>query len=126
MSDVAVRDSNGAFAKAYDRRAVSPPVDVFESAEDLLIIADVPGVPNGGIDLRVESGTLMLQAKHAARKDEHPALAREYDETTDFAATFRIPAGIDTTAISAEAKNGTLVVRLPKAAAAKPRKIAVS
>jgi HSP20 family molecular chaperone IbpA len=39
--------------------------------------------------------------------------------------TFRVPAGIDTATISAETKNGTLVVRLPKAAAAKPRKIAV-
>lgn len=125
MSDIAVRDSNGASAKTYDRRAVSPPVDVFESADDLLIVADVPGVQSGNIDLRVESGTLMLRAKHAIPKEEHPALAREYDET-DFAATFRIPAGIDTTAINAEAKNGTLVVRLPKAAAAKPRKIAVS
>ena len=49
---------------------------------------------------------------------------REYDET-DFVATFRIPAGIDTTAIAAETKNGTLLVRLPKAAAAKARKIVV-
>ena len=43
----------------------------------------------------------------------------------DFAATYRIPAGIDTAAISAETRNGTLVVRLPKAAAARARKIVV-
>jgi HSP20 family molecular chaperone IbpA len=125
MSNIAVQDSNGVMAKSYQRRVVSPPVDVFESPDDLLIIADVPGVPNGSIDLRVESGTLTLLAKHAAPSEEHPALAREYDEA-DFSATFRIPSGIDTSAIIAEAKNGTLVVRLPKAAAAKPRKIAVA
>jgi len=124
MSDLTVSERNGATAKAYGRRSVAPPVDVFESADDLLIVADVPGVPNGGIELRVENGTLSLDAKRPQSKDEHPALAREYDEV-DFSTTFRIPAGIDTGAISAETKNGTLVVRLPKAAGAKSRKISV-
>jgi HSP20 family molecular chaperone IbpA len=121
----AVHENNGsAQAKAYRRRAVAPPVDVFENADEVLIVADVPGVPSDGIDLRVENGTLTLEAKRSASKDESPALAREYDEV-DFATTFRIPAGIDATAITAETKNGTLVVRLPKAAAAKPRRISV-
>jgi HSP20 family molecular chaperone IbpA len=124
MSDLAMRENNGANGAVYGRRAVAPPVDVFESADDLLIIADIAGVPSGGIDLRVENGTITLNAKHAPAKDELPALAREYDEV-DFATTFRIPAGIETGAISAETKNGTLVVRLPKATTAKPRKIAV-
>jgi HSP20 family protein len=126
MSDITtVREANGSVpSRAVQRRAVAPPVDVFESADELLIIADVPGVPPEGIDLRVENDTLTLQARRPATTDESPALVREYD-AVDFATTFRIPAGIDTTSIAAETKNGTLVVRLPKAAAAKPRKIAV-
>jgi HSP20 family protein len=121
----AVHEKNGfAQAKAYRGRAVAPPVDVFENADEVLIVADVPGVPSDGFDLRVENGTLTLDAKRSVAKAEYPALAREYDEV-DFATTFRIPAGIDATAIGAETKNGTLVVRLPKAAAAKPRKISV-
>jgi len=124
MSDLAMRESNGATATVYGRRAVAPPVDVFESADDLLIIADIAGVPSGGVDLRVENGTITLSAKPAPVKNEWPALAREYDEV-EFATTFRIPAGIETGAITAETKNGTLVVRLPKASTAKPRKIAV-
>jgi HSP20 family protein len=120
-----VRENNGSgSAKAYRRRAVAPTVDVFENVDELLIVADVPGVPSSGIDLRVENDTLTLDARRSAAKDESVALAREYDEV-DFATTFRIPAGIDAAAIGAETKNGTLVVRLPKAAAAKPRKIVV-
>lgn len=111
-------------ARAYQRRAVAPPVDVFENADELLIVADVPGVSAEGIDLRVENDTLTLTAKRADVRDVPPALVREYEEV-DFAASFRIPAGIDTAAIGAETKNGTLVVRLPKAAAAKSRKIVV-
>ncbi len=124
MNEVSTPHANGtAAAKAYHRRAAAPSVDVFENADELLIIADVPGVPNDGIDLQVQDGTLTLTARRLDL-NESPALVREYDET-DFVATFRIPAGIDTTAIAAETKNGTLLVRLPKAAAAKARKIVV-
>jgi HSP20 family molecular chaperone IbpA len=110
----------------YRQRAVSPPVDVFENADELLLIADVPGVAGDALDLRVENDTLTLQARRSRDLDAvaAPALAREYDEV-DFVRGFRIPAGIDAATISAEAKNGTVIVRLPKTAAAKPRKIAV-
>ena len=127
MSDVptASTPKNGTVpARHYHRRAVAPPVDVFENAHELLIVADVPGVANDGIDLRVENDTLTLAARRGAADKESPALLREYDET-DFSATFRIPAGIDTGAITAETRKGTLVVRLPKAEAAKSRTIVV-
>jgi HSP20 family molecular chaperone IbpA len=127
MSDVTtVPEKNGtAYAKAYRRRAAAPPVDVFENPDELLIVADVPGVTSDGIDLRVENDTLTLNARRTdGALGDSPALVREYDEV-DFATTFRIPAGIDAAAIVAETKNGMLIVRLPKAAAAKSRKIVV-
>lgn len=127
MNDVAqVAQKNGHTAgKVYQRRSAAPPVDVFENQDELLIVADVPGVANDGIDLRVENDTLTLVARRPEPNGDHsPALAREFDEV-DFQATYRIPAGIDTAGIAAETKNGTLVVRLPKAAAAKARKIVV-
>jgi HSP20 family protein len=127
MSDVtstAPERNSNVHAKAYQRRAAAPPIDVFENADELLIVADVPGVPTDGIDLRVENDTLTLFAKRAETKDEPPALAREYEEV-DFATKLRIPAGIDTGSITAETKNGTLLVRLPKMAAVKARKIVV-
>lgn len=112
-------------AKAYQRRAMAPSVDIFENPDELLVIADVPGVPNDGIDLQVQNDTLTLTARRATKGDASaPALVREFEEA-DFVASFRIPAGIDTAAIVAETRHGTLVVRLPKAAAAKPRKIPV-
>jgi HSP20 family protein len=109
--------------KQYYARAVSPPVDVFENGDEVLLVADVPGVAPNAIDLRVENGTLTLEARRGA-SPRGPALAREYDEA-DYVRSFRIPAGIDTANISAESKNGTVVVRLPKVAAVKPRKITV-
>jgi HSP20 family protein len=114
-------------ARPARRRLVAPPVDVFENEDELLIVADVPGVPGDGIDLRVENGTLRLEARRQAQRSEleaSPALVREYEEV-DYVTTFRIPAGIDAAGIDAQTKNGTLFVKLPKAAAARPRKIPV-
>ncbi len=120
---IAVQNNGTTQSKQYVQRAVAPSVDVFENADEVLVVADVPGVSSEQVDVRVENGTLTLQAKRSS-EGEGTALAREY-EVVDFARTFRIPAGIDAANISAEAKNGTLLVRLPKIAAVKPRKIAV-
>jgi HSP20 family molecular chaperone IbpA len=126
MSEIAVVPANGtktAIAKPA-RRAVQPAVDILENADEVLLVADVPGFEAAAIDVRVENDTLTLEAKHPSGPGDTPALAREYEET-DFARSFRIPAGIDAAGIKAEVRKGTVVVRLTKAAAAKPRKIAV-
>ena len=124
MSEATAVQNNGVTqARQYVQRAAAPPVDVFENADEVLLVADVPGVSSDQIDVRVENGTLTLQARRSAESGG-TALAREY-EVVDFARTFRIPAGIDVANINAEAKNGTVLVRLPKVAAVKPRKIVV-
>jgi HSP20 family protein len=121
---VAVRENSGASAtRSSLQKSVAPAVDVFENGEEVLVVADVPGVASEAIDVRVENDTLTLEARrHSAHGS--PAHSREYEELT-FVRSFRIPAGIDVANINAEAKNGTLVVRLPKAAAARPRKVTV-
>jgi HSP20 family protein len=91
----------------------------------VFVVADVPGVAREAIDVRVEHDTLTIETTRTPEPDEAgPALAREY-AAVDFIRSFRIPAGIDASSGSAEVKHGTLVVRLPKAAASKPRKVPV-
>jgi HSP20 family protein len=124
MSETIAVSSNGLTqSRQYVQRAATPPVDVFENADEVLVVADVPGVASDQIDVHVENGTLTLKARRSGESGG-TALAREYD-ARDYARSFRIPAGIDAANISAEAKNGTVLVRLPKIAAVKPRKIAV-
>jgi HSP20 family protein len=105
-------------------RTVAPPVDIFESPDEILVVADVPGATPQAIEVHVENDTLKLATKRGP-SPEARALSREYEEF-DFARTFRLPRGIDTTNIRAEARDGTLVVRLPKSAGAKPRKVPVA
>jgi HSP20 family molecular chaperone IbpA len=126
MNEVAtVSDKNGSAGKQYHRRLLAPPVDIYENSEEVLVVADVPGVPSDAIDVRFENDTLTLETTRPSAKDAAvPALAREYDEV-DFVRSFRVPPGIDTANIRGEAKNGTIVVRLPKVAAARAHKITV-
>src|SRR5580704_18198352 len=83
------------------RREVEPPVDILESADNVLVVADIPGASVETVDVRVENDTLTLEAKRpSASQDAAPALTREYEEV-DFARSFRLPSGIDTANITA-------------------------
>jgi HSP20 family molecular chaperone IbpA len=122
---VKVRENNNPAAAqpARGRRTVAPFVDVFENTNEVLVVADVPGVAADALDIRVENDTLTIETKRAPSQDA-PALGREYEEF-EYARSFRIPAGIDAANVNAELKNGTLSIHLPKVEAAKPRKITV-
>jgi HSP20 family protein len=122
---IEVHNNGGAPAPAAKtlRRSVAPPVDVLENADEILLVADVPGVQTDAFEVSVERDTLTLETKRRP-EPETRSLGREYEEV-DYSRSFRIPAGIDVVHITAEVKQGTLAVRLPKIAAAKPRKVAV-
>ncbi len=103
----------------------TPRVDILETAQELTLYAEVPGVRPGDVDLHYENGELTLHGKVSVR---HPnrqgALLLEYEEG-DFYRVFTIHESIDSTRIEAECKNGILTVHLPKVAAAQPRQIQV-
>jgi HSP20 family molecular chaperone IbpA len=122
---VKVRENGGPTVQAarQARRVVAPAVDVFENDHEVLVVADVPGVSEDAFEVQVENDKLTIETKRHAVNDAR-ALGREYEEV-DYARSFRIPAGIDAPKVSAELKNGTLTVHLPKSEAVKARRISV-
>lgn len=106
-------------------RVYSPPVDIIETPEELLLVADVPGATAENIDIRFEQGELTLSAQVTPRQSEtNRFLLREYG-VGDYLRVFSIGESIDPAQIQAEAQNGVLVIHLPKVENAKPRKIEV-
>lgn len=96
--------------------ALSPRVDVLETENEYLVLADMPGTKPEEVDVRFEHGELSVHGRRATRKD-------------DIATYHRVFAVADTVAadkISAELKTGVLTIHLPKIEAVKPKKIAVS
>ena len=106
-------------------RYYRPNVDILEQADELIVLADMPGASGEAIDIHFEDGNLTIRAKVEPRQDEKTEyLVREYG-VGDFYRTFRISEAIDASKITAEYADGVLALHLPKAEEAKPRKIAV-
>jgi HSP20 family protein len=102
-----------------------PDVDILEKGEELLILADMPGVKSDDIDVKFEDGTLTIYGRVTnGRLEREQFLLREYG-VGDYYRTFRINEQIDPSQISAEMTEGVLTLHLPKAEQAKPRKIKV-
>jgi HSP20 family molecular chaperone IbpA len=104
-------------------RYITPPVDIYETADGLVVKADLPGVAKEGLDIRVENSLLTIRGKaaHAAPGD---SVYREYG-LVNFFRQFELNERVDQNKISAELKCGVLTLNLPKAEEAKPRKIEV-
>ena len=102
-----------------------PNVDIREQDDELTLVADMPGVTPDGIDIHFEDGLLTVQGRVEPRHaDATGLLLREYG-IGDFYRTFRVSEQINPKGIHAECADGVLIVHLPKAAKAKPRRIEV-
>ena len=101
------------------------PVDMYETENDFVIVADVPGATSEDVDVQSSDGVLNLRARIAPRlaKDARSML-NEY-RVGDFARSFRFGTDVDSTKITAELSAGVLTIRVPKAEEVRPRKIAV-
>lgn len=103
-----------------------PNVDIIERADQLVVYADMPGVPEDAIDINFQDGMLTIHGKANPRQaEETEYLLNEYG-VGDFYRTFRVSEKIDASKISAEFREGVLILNLPKTESHKPRKIAVN
>lgn len=102
-----------------------PAVDIFESADELTLLADMPGVPIENVEIDLDNDQLTIKGTAAGGEEEGTVLLREYS-VGDYYRQFTLSNVIDRERIQASMKDGVLKVVLPKAEAAKPRKIEVS
>jgi len=127
MSDLAMK--NGPTATLSEGPAtrtvtVTPRVDVLETDDEFLVLADMPGVKPEDVDIRFEKGELTVHGRRPVSfTGKEPAL-REY-EATNYHRAFVIAETVAADRIAAELKGGVLTVRLPKVEAVKPKRIAV-
>src|SRR5262245_7167535 len=104
----------------------TPPIDIYETEEGLVLVADLPGVALGSLDLQVQNNKLTLLGRvPSAAPAEAQLLHKEYEEG-DFVRSFILSEDVDHERISAWLNNGVLEVVLPRAARAQPRKIQVN
>ena len=102
---------------------VTPPVDIYETQEGLIVKADLPGVARDSMDIRVENNLLTIRA-NAAHVAPGDPVYHEYG-LVNFFRQFELNDRVDQSKISAELNHGVLTLNLPKAEEAKPRMIDV-
>ena len=108
-----------------DRRLYTPRTDIYETKEDLVLVMDVPGADEKSVEIVLEKNVLTVNAFPAFERPDQLSLAyAEYGEG-DYQRSFTVSSEIDREHIEAKVTNGVLYLRLPKAPAAKPHKIAV-
>jgi len=102
---------------------VTPVVDIYETDDELVLVADVPGAEQEGIDLKLENRVLEITAHRIAMPKDEPTYA-EFRPASYYRA-FSLSDAIESERINASLLDGVLTVRLPKSPKAKPRTIAV-
>jgi HSP20 family protein len=101
-----------------------PAVDIYESAEALTLVADMPGVGPENLVIDVHDNLLTIRGTVTPEGDKERMLLQEYG-VGDYSREFTLGRTIDQSKIEAGMKNGVLTLTLPKAEAIKPRKITV-
>jgi HSP20 family protein len=104
----------------------TPSVDIFETENTLVLSAEVPGIEENDIEIKIENNTLTL---HGERKFEKETKEENFHRIEraygSFHRSFTLPNYIDQDKIKAEHENGVLKITMPKKKEMKPRKVKV-
>ena len=106
-----------------ESRYLVPPVDIYETEDQLTVIADLPGVSKENVDIRVENNVLTIKGA-VDRESPGESLYREFD-LARYYRQFQLSDEVDVEKISAECKNGVLTIVLPKRESSKPKQVEV-
>ncbi len=105
----------------------APFVDIHETENELVLKADIPGVEEKDIDIRVENNTLTVRGERnfssEVKEDNYLRIERNYGS---FSRSFGLPNTVNTEAIKADYKNGVLTVEMPKRAESKPKQVRIN
>lgn len=109
---------------AKDVRRIVPPVDIYETSNDVILVADVPGVTKENLRLDIDKDELTIIGTFEEQDTGGEKLIDEciYGE---YNRTFTLGDTIDRGKIAAKLDNGVLTITLPKQERLKPREIAI-
>lgn len=95
-------------ARLRRRRYTRPPVDIYSTDTEMVVLADMPGVEKGDLQVRLEQEELVIEGPAAGRREEESGLAWGYVRR------FKLRTPFDHDRIKAHLENGVLEVTLPK------------
>ena len=104
----------------------APSVDIYETENELVLTAELPGIKEDDIEIKLEDNTLTLKGNRnfekETKEENYHRIERSYGS---FFRSFTLPAYIDQEKIEAEHEKGILKISMPKKQEAKSRKVRV-
>jgi HSP20 family protein len=104
-----------------------PTVDIYETDDDIVVTAELPGLEKDQVGVEYKEGVLTLRGERKlereVKEESYHRMERSYGA---FHRSFTLPGSVDEEKISAKIKNGVLEIHLPKKEAAKPKQIKVA
>jgi HSP20 family protein len=105
----------------------APAVDIYETEKEIVLKADLPGVSEKDVDIRVENNILTLRGErrfeNEVKQDAYHRVERVYGT---FARTFTLPNTLNPESIKASYENGVLLISMPKREEARPKQIKIA
>jgi len=104
----------------------TPSVDIYETENALVLTAELPGIDEDDVEIKIEDNTLTLKGERKLEKEtkeeNYHRIERSYGS---FYRSFTLPHYIDQDKIEAIHENGVLKITMPKKPELKPRKVKV-
>ncbi|MBC8552675.1 MAG: Hsp20/alpha crystallin family protein [Candidatus Brocadiales bacterium] len=115
----------GFFDSATTSRGVYPPVNIFEKSDDLVLVAELPGVKKEDLNIEVKGNTIRLAGERKIVYGENISYHRVERNSSKFDRTLRLPYNVESDKVKAEYKDGLLVISLSRAESDKPKQITI-
>jgi len=111
--------------RTHSGRVFTPRVNIYETADEIVVVADMPGVDESDIDIVLENTELKISGYVKGFQPDGYTLAYHEYGIGDYERSFVLSEHIDRNRIEAKVKDGVLRLHLPKAPEYKTRKISV-
>lgn len=111
--------------EAAPRGGQFPLVNVMESAEGYSVEAELPGIQMENLEVVVKNNELLIRGERLPSREANVTYHRRERGLGKFERRVRLPVDVDSEQVSATLRDGVLVITLPKAAEARPKKITV-
>lgn len=104
----------------------SPALDLYQNADNVVAVVEVPGMRKEDIDISLHDGMLTIAGERQTSSSEGDNAERTERFTGKFRRSITLPTRVEAGKVSASYKDGILTITLPKAEEAKPKKVQVS
>jgi HSP20 family protein len=103
-----------------------PPLNVFRKGDDVVIVAEVPGIKKSDLRIETKGNTIRIAGSRTAEPEAKVSVHRRERRGGSFDRAVTLPIEIDAEGIKAECRDGILAVYLPRAERDKPRAVQIN